>query len=197
MTDKKLRISKKFISLILIIAIIFGTLFSVFCCYWHRNHKLLYHVYSITAYQYENNPNLYRVEIKGSVKAWFFDNNKYKDVEIAGPTSGGEPKFWSACASSEKIDISRKRTKFTIKYDIDSTTSNNFYIFGENDEYTDDEKTYSDYSEKEYIYSEFFTPYSENEDYDLDYSLYMNDFRYIPVKWTESKTVTDSLLETE
>lgn len=167
------------ISLFLIIALIVSSL-SIY--YWYRRHKLLFDVDSITAYESIDNENIVRFEIKGTAKAWFFDFKEYNNVYLQGTESGGEIRYFNASAQSDVINISHKKSEFTIKFDIDKTS----YNWGEPVE--------------EYIFQERFwlMDSDDSKDYsDLDWVMFMDDYTDVKVVWEEPRKIDDSLLEIE
>lgn len=167
------------ISLFLIIALIVSSL-SIY--YWYRRHKLLFDVDSITAYESIDNENLVRFEIKGTAKTWFFDFKEYNNVYLQGTESGGEIRYFNTAAQSDVINISHKKSEFTIKFDIDKTS----YNWGD--------------PVDEYIFQERFwlMDSDDSKDYsDLDWVMFMDDYTDVKVVWEEPRKIDDSLLEIE
>lgn len=167
------------ISLFLIIALIVSSL-SIY--YWYRRHKLLFDVDSITAYESIDNENIVRFEIKGTAKTWFFDFKEYNNVYLQGEECGGDIRYFNTAAQSDVINISHKKSEFTIKFDIDKTS----YNWGEPDE--------------EYIFQERFwlMDADDSKDYsDLDWVMFMDDYSDVKVIWEEPRKIDDCLLEIE
>ncbi len=167
------------ISLFLIIAL---TVSSLSIYYWYRRHKLLFDVDSITAYESIDNENIVRFEIKGTAKTWFFDFKEYNNVCLQGEECGGETRYFNTAAQSDVINISHKKSEFTIKFDIDKTS----YNWGDPVE--------------EYIFQERFwlMDADDSKDYsDLDWVMFMDDYSDVKVIWEEPRKIDDCLLEIE
>lgn len=137
---------------------------------------------SITAYESIDNENLVRFEIKGTVKKWIFDKNEYNNVYLQGEECGGEIRYFNTAAQSDVINISHKKSEFTIKFDIDKTS----YNWGDPVE--------------EYIFQERFwlMDADDSKDYaSLDWVMFMDDYADVKVIWEDPKKIDDSLLEIE
>lgn len=138
---------------------------------------------SITAYESIDNENLVRFEIKGTVKKWIFDKNEYNNVYLQGEECGGEIRYFNTAAQSDVINISHKKSEFTIKFDIDKTS----YNWGDPVE--------------EYIFQErFWLLDAENDEINYDLSYILDMYNYsdnIKVEWQDPKKIDDSLLEIE
>lgn len=137
---------------------------------------------SITAYESIDNENLVRFEIKGTVKKWIFDKNEYNNVYLQGEECGGEIRYFNTAAQSDVINISHKKSEFTIKFDIDKTS----YNWGDPVE--------------EYIFQERFwlMDADDSKDYaSLDWVMFMDDYADVKVIWEDPKKIDDCLLEIE
>lgn len=167
------------------ILIITGVLLFLLLCtfafgvkYWSERHLFVSDVKSITAYQYENNSDYYRFEIKGTVKKWFFDTNEYNDIYLWGTEGGGEIRYFNTNAKSENISVTNKKTEFTIIFDIDKSSFN----WGPDIE--------------DYIYEERFYAAKDDNILSTDkYALFLNDFRDVEIDWKEPQTVENSPLD--
>ncbi len=168
------------ISLFLIIAL---TVSSLSIYYWYRRHKLLFDVDSITAYESIDNENIVRFEIKGTAKTWFFDFKEYNNVYLQGAESGGDIRYFNTAAQSDVINISHKKSEFTIKFDVDKTS----YNWGD--------------PVDEYIFQErFWLLNAENDEINYDLSYILDMYNYsdnIKVEWQDPKKIDDCLLEIE
>lgn len=167
------------ISLFLIIAL---TVSSLSIYYWYRRHKLLFDVDSITAYESIDNENIVRFEIKGTAKTWFFDFKEYNNVYLQGAESGGDIRYFNTAAQSDVINISHKKSEFTIKFDVDKTS----YNWGD--------------PVDEYIFQERFwlMDADDSKDYsDLDWVMFMDDYTDVKAVWEEPRKIDDCLLEIE
>lgn len=167
------------ISLFLIIAL---TVSSLSIYYWYRRHKLLFDVDSITAYESIDNENIVRFEIKGTAKTWFFDFKEYNNVYLQGEECGGDIRYFNTAAQSDVINISHKKSEFTIKFDIDKTS----YNWGD--------------PVDEYIFQERFwlMDADDSKDYsDLDWVMFMDDYADVEVEWQEPRKIDNLLLEVD
>lgn len=169
---------------IIIIATVFIFLLAgTFTCavkYWSQRHLFISDVNSITAYQYKNNSDYYRFEIRGTVKKWFFDTNEYNDIYLSGTEGGGEIRYFNTHAESENISVTNKKTEFTILFDIDKSS----YNWGPDIE--------------EYVYEErFYAVHNDNMYFSDKYALFLNDFRHVKIDWKEPQEVSDSPLDAE
>lgn len=154
--------------------------FSVY--YWYNRHKLLFDVDSITAYESIDNENIVRFEIKGTAKTWFFDFKEYNNVYLLGEECGGETRYFNTAAQSDVINISHKKSEFTIKFDIDKTS----YNWGDPVE--------------EYIFQERFwlMDADDSKDYaSLDWVMFMDDYADVEVEWQEPRKIDNLLLEVD
>lgn len=147
--------------------------------YWANRHMFISNVDSIMAYQFQNNSDCYRFEIKGTLKKWFFDVKKYDNIRLIGTEGGGETKYFNAVAQSPELDVTYKDCEFTIIFDVDKSSYNwgpdvDKYIFGERFIVVDSEG---------------------NRISDERYALFMQDFQNVEVTWKEPQIVNDSLLE--
>lgn len=186
MAEKKLKFNKKFIIVPIIVIITVAIAFICICFIGYEGCRLRYDVNSITAFEYENNPDCYRIQVKGTVKTWFFDDKTYESVTIGGPYIEGEPILYSA-ADSEPINISKEKTEFAMTYDIDM--ANGVYTFENDDTSTRKARV------EEWFYEQCFVTSIDNPGYEKEYALYGRDYINIPFEWQESQTVTDNLLE--
>ena len=160
--------------------VLFVTSLSIY--YWYRRHKLLFDVNSITAYESIDNENIVRFEIKGTAKTWFFDFKEYNNVYLLGEECGGETRYFNTAAKSDVMNISHKKSDFTIIVDIDKTS----YNWGD--------------SVEEYIYLERFClmDADDSKDYSsLDWVMFMDDYTDVKVIWEEPRKIDDILLEIE
>lgn len=148
--------------------------------YWSERHLFVSDVHSITAYQYKNNSDYYRFEIKGTVKKWFFDTKEYENIYLFGEEGGGEIRYFNTYAKSETLTVSHRITEFTIIFDVDKSS----YNWGPDIE--------------EYIYDERFIAVQNNSAISSDkYALFLNDFRNVEIEWTQPQEVNDSPLDKE
>lgn len=158
-----------FSSILLICAICIG----LWTAYWSQRHLFVSNVDSITAYQFENNENCYRFEIRGTMKNWYYDFKTYENIALVGDAPGGEPMYFKESTIYEPITVSKKASNFLIILDVDEST----YNWGNGLE--------------ENVHSWlFYCP----EISDSRYALFMADFKDVPVIWAEPRQVTNSLL---
>lgn len=186
MTKRINKRTLKIIMAIIIIAIISILIFIFGCFIAYHENRLCYEVNSIVAYQYEDNPDYYRIEIDGTVKTYFFDNREFDSVSILGPSMGGEPEYSNAYAESEPINITKEKANFKLKYDIDLSSRNG--------EIATDESRRKMLIENAF-YGDCFITTIDDEGYEYKYALYGSAFCNIPFEWKENQVVTDSLLD--
>lgn len=157
-------------SFVAVVLLVFGA----WTAYWSQRHLFDSKVDSITAYQYKNNENCYRFEIRGTVKNWYYDFKTYDNVTFVGHGAGGEMMYSKEISRSKPLTVSRKETEFLIILDVDKST----YNWGD--------------GLKNYVYEWYYYLPEKGE---TRFALFMQDNKDVPVDWVEPQVVTDSLLD--
>lgn len=176
---KKKRIALTIISIILIIAFLVCVFISL-CAYGHSRHRIQFNIDSITyTLQEENN---YKVDINGTVKTWWFDPFKYKEIQLIGPVEGGEPHYKEISAQSTVFDASKKPSDFSITVFVDTSS----YYWSDNDASIGDLELYID----QYMqlkankgYTNYKRDFHYTDDYETGVYLFMADHNDFTVEY--------------
>lgn len=107
------------------IFLIFALFFGAWTAYQSKRHSCVSSVESITAsYPYSDNAEICRVEIKGTLKNWFYDNTVHENVTLLGDYGGGEPMYSRYAVQSNTLTVSKEEAEFLIVLDVDTATKN-------------------------------------------------------------------------
>lgn len=175
-TNKTLvrRIILSVFSVFLICALLFG----IRTAYQSKRHKYVSTIESITVYPHTENAQIYRVEIKGTLQNWFYDNTVHENVTLIGYYGGGEPMYSRFESVSNTLTVSKEKSDFSVILDVDASA-----------------KTWGDI--ESFIRGWSFQLSDESENPAAKQAFFVADFDDVPIVFAEAKSVSNSLLETD
>lgn len=175
---KKKTLVRRIILSVFSILLICAFLFGIRTAYQSKRHRCVSTVESITAYPHAENPQIYRVEIKGTLQNWFYDNTVHENVTLIGYYGGGEPMFNIFESASDTLTVSKDKSDFSVILDVDTSSKNWGDI-------------------ESFVRGWQFHLSDESENPATKQAFFVKDFEDVSIVFEEPKSVLNCLLETD
>ena len=160
------------------VCLLCALLFGIRTVYQSKRHRCVSTVESITVYPHAENENIYRVEIKGTLKNWFYDNTVHENVTLVGYYGGGEPKYSRFESASDTLTVSKEKSDFSVILDVDASSK----VWGDMESF---------------VRCWQFRLSDESENPATKQAFFVEDFDDVPIVFAEAKPVSNSLLDTD